>query len=121
MNAEDHRPGTVKDPDRTQLLHADRLFPAEEGTREIARRLYQQIRSLPILSPHGHTQAEWFANDQPYSDPVKLFVQPDHYVFRMLYSQGVSLEELEIGRDKIQNPRRIWRLFASLYHLFRGT
>jgi glucuronate isomerase len=103
------------------LLNDDRLFPADEKTRSIARRLYEGIRALPIVSPHGHTQAGWFARNQPFPDPVKLFVQPDHYVFRMLYSQGISLEELEIGRDQIEEPRKVWRIFASHYHLFRGT
>ena len=103
------------------LLHDDRLFPAEEQTRGIAKRIYQEICSLPILSPHGHTQADWFADNRPFPDPVTLFVQPDHYIFRMLYSQGISLEELEIGHSKVAEPRRVWRLFASNYHLFRGT
>lgn len=103
------------------LLHEDRLLPADERTRAIARRLYEGIKNLPIVSPHGHTQAVWFARNEPFSDPVKLFVQPDHYVFRMLYSQGVSLEELEIGHAHIENPLRVWRIFASHYHLFRGT
>src|SRR3954462_15936197 len=83
---------------RVALLHQDRLFAADETTRAIARRLYEGIRNLPIVSPHGHTQAGWFARNQSFPDPVKLFVQPDHYVFRMLYSQGISLEDLEIGR-----------------------
>jgi len=103
------------------LLHDDRLFPADEGTRAIARRLYAGIRDLPIISPHGHTQAEWFARNEPFPDPVTLFVQPDHYVFRMLYSQGISLEELEIGSKPVAEPRKVWRIFASNYHLFRGT
>jgi glucuronate isomerase len=103
------------------LLHKDRLFPADEGTRAIARRLYEGIRALPIASPHGHTQAGWFARNQAFPDPVALFVQPDHYVFRMLYSQGISMEELEIGNARIANPRKVWRIFASHYHLFRGT
>ncbi|MGP8173797.1 MAG: glucuronate isomerase [Terracidiphilus sp.] len=103
------------------LLHDDRLFPAEERTRAIARRLYAEIRGLPIVSPHGHTQAGWFARNQPFPDPVALFVQPDHYVFRMLYSQGITLEELEIGQARIAEPRKVWRIFASHYHLFRGT
>jgi glucuronate isomerase len=103
------------------LLNEDRLFPAEEGTRTIARRLYEGIRGLPIVSPHGHTQAGWFAENRPFPDAVALFVQPDHYVFRMLYSQGVSLEELEIGKARIAEPRKVWRIFASNYHLFRGT
>lgn len=103
------------------LLHEDRLFPAEEKTRGIARRIYREICDLPILSPHGHTDAKWFAENRTFPDPVKLFVQPDHYIFRMLYSQGTTLEELEIGRDEITEPRKVWRLFASNYHLFRGT
>ncbi len=103
------------------LLNEDRLFPADEKTRAIARRLYQGIKGLPIVSPHGHTQAGWFARNEPFPDPVKLFVQPDHYVFRMLYSQGISLEELEIGREQIENPRKVWHIFASHYYLFRGT
>jgi len=103
------------------LLHDDRLFPADETTRAIARRLYAGIRSLPIVSPHGHTQAAWFAANKPFPNPVALFVQPDHYVFRMLYSQGISLETLEIGNPHIENPREVWRIFASHYHLFRGT
>ncbi len=103
------------------LLHPDRLFPAEEGTRAIAMRLYEGIRELPIVSPHGHTQAAWFAHNQPFPNPVALFVQPDHYVFRMLYSQGITLEDLEIGSRQIADPRRVWRIFACHYHLFRGT
>ncbi|HEY1987430.1 MAG TPA: glucuronate isomerase [Terracidiphilus sp.] len=106
---------------RVPLLNDDRLFPADEKTRAIARRLYEEIRALPIVSPHGHTQAAWFAHNKPFPDPVKLFVQPDHYVFRMLYSQGITLEELEIGRATIDNPRNVWRIFASHYYLFRGT
>ena len=70
------------------LLHEDRLFPAEEKTRAIARRLYDGIKDLPIVSPHGHTQAGWFARNEPFPDPVTLFVQPDHYVFRMLVQPG---------------------------------
>ena len=103
------------------LLHEDRLFPADETTRSIARRLFDSIKDLPIVSPHGHTQAGWFARNEPFPDPVKLFVQPDHYVFRMLYSQGVRFEELEIGKQHISDPRKVWRIFASHYHLFRGT
>jgi glucuronate isomerase len=103
------------------LIHPDRLFPAEPGTRKIARALYEHVRALPIVSPHGHTQAAWFARNEAFPDPATLFVQPDHYVFRMLYSQGVSLEDLEIGQPQLKNPRKVWRIFASHYYLFRGT
>jgi len=103
------------------LLHPDRLFPADPSARGIARRLYAGISSLPLVSPHGHTQASWFARNEPFSNPAALFVQPDHYVFRMLFSQGVSLDDLEIGRPEITDPRKVWRIFASHYYLFRGT
>jgi glucuronate isomerase len=103
------------------LIHEDRLFPSDPSTRTIARDLYAQVKSLPIVSPHGHTQAAWFVKNEPFPDPAKLLVQPDHYVYRMLYSQGISLEELEIGRPEVEDPRRVWRLFANNYYLFRGT
>jgi glucuronate isomerase len=103
------------------LIHPDRLFPAESSTRKIARTLYESVRTLPIVSPHGHTNAAWFARNEPFPDPARLFVQPDHYVHRMLYSQGVSLEDLEIGQPKLKDARKVWRIFASHYYLFRGT
>ncbi len=103
------------------LLDKDRLLPSDPRTREIARRLYDSIASLPIISPHGHTQAKWFAENEAFPDLTRLLIIPDHYIFRMLYSQGVPLEELGIGQSAIENPRKIWRIFAENYYLFRGT
>ncbi|HEY1648677.1 MAG TPA: glucuronate isomerase [Terracidiphilus sp.] len=103
------------------LIDEDRLFPVEASARKVARALYAHVRNLPIVSPHGHTQASWFAANGPFPDPATLFVQPDHYVFRMLYSQGVSMDDLEIGQQKVKEPRKVWRIFASHYYLFRGT
>jgi glucuronate isomerase len=87
-------------------------------------RLYETVRDLPIISPHGHTDPQWFADNQPFPNPAALFLQPDHYIFRMLYSQGVSLESLGVPQvDGKQNadPREAWRIFARHYYLFRGT
>ena len=103
------------------LIHEDRLFPADAATRTVARGLYTSIKDLPIVSPHGHTQAAWFARNEAFPDPAKLFVQPDHYVYRMLLSQGISLDDLEIGKPEMNDPRRVWRIFADNYFLFRGT
>jgi glucuronate isomerase len=103
------------------LIDEDRLFPSEPSARKVARALYAHVRSLPIVSPHGHTQAGWFSSNGPFPDPATLFVQPDHYVFRMLYSQGVSLDDLEIGQPVVKNPRKVWQIFARHYYLFRGT
>lgn len=109
----------------TLALHPDRLFPPDTRIRSIARRLYASVSDLPILSPHGHTDPRWFATDENFSDPAALFVTPDHYVFRMLYSQGVPLENLGIRRLDDQpvetDARKIWRVFAQHFHLFRGT
>lgn len=107
------------------LIDDDRLFPAEPTSRAIARRLYQEVRNLPIISPHGHTDPRWYATDEAFPDPATLLVVPDHYVFRMLYSQGVRLEDLGIqpldGSAIGFDPRTVWRRFAAHYHLFRGT
>lgn len=101
-------------------LDPDRLFPADADVRSIARNLYAEVRHLPIVSPHGHTDPRWFAYDQPFGNATDLLLAPDHYVFRMLYSQGVPLEALGI-RNPGANPREAWRLFAERYYLFRGT
>src|SRR5580765_5648521 len=103
------------------ILNEDRLFPPDPQTRSVARRLYSGIRNLPIVSPHGHADPRWFAEDKPFPDPAQLFIIPDHYIYRMLYSQGVSLEQLDIGATAIEDPRRVWRIFAQYYHLFRAT
>ena len=107
------------------LIHEDRLFPADPAARAVARRLYDHVKALPIVSPHGHTDPRWYAENEPFPDPARLFVVPDHYIFRMLYSQGVPLQDLGIasrdGSAAATDPRAIWRLFAERYHLFRGT
>ena len=106
-------------------LHPDRLFPSDATTREIARQLYQQVKDLPIVSPHGHTDPAWFAGNEPFQDATDLLIRPDHYVYRMLYSQGHSLESLGIrtvdGTEVETDSRKIWHIFANNYQLFRGT
>ncbi|WP_168454659.1 glucuronate isomerase [Sphingopyxis microcysteis] len=105
---------------RPLLLSSDRLFPSDPAQRDIARRLYAEVADLPIISPHGHTDPSWFAGNAPFGNAAELLLHPDHYVFRMLYSQGVSLDALGI-RNRQADPREGWRLFAQNYHLFRGT
>lgn len=103
-------------------LHADRLFPADASVRAIARELYAEVAGLPIISPHGHTDPSWFAGNQPFGNAAELLLRPDHYLFRMLYSQGVRLEDLGIGAHKATyDPRRAWRILAENWHLYRGT
>ena len=107
------------------ILSDDRLFPTDPVSRDLARTLYGEIRHLPIVSPHGHTDPRWFAENAAFPDPAQLFVTPDHYVFRMLFSQGVSLDALGVPRADgsvgERDGRKIWRLFAENFHLLRGT
>ena len=106
-------------------LDPNRLFPADEASRGIAKALYETVRDLPIISPHGHTDPRWYAENEAFPDPAQLFIVPDHYVFRMLCSQGIALESLGVPRADggwtETDARKIWRLFAENYHLFRAT
>ena len=101
-------------------LHPDRLFPADPATRAVAQMLYRDVASLPIISPHGHTDPQWFAENAAFENATELLLVPDHYLFRMLYSQGVKLEDLGVG-GRAADPRAAWRILAENYHLFRGT
>ncbi|AFT95849.1 glucuronate isomerase [Alteromonas macleodii str. 'Balearic Sea AD45'] len=107
------------------LLHEDRLFPADEATRSVAKALYKEIRDLPIISPHGHTDPRWFAQNNNFTNATELFITPDHYVFRMLYSQGIKLTDIGVprwdGGETEKDPRKIWKLLADNYHLFAAT
>ena len=106
-------------------LHEDRLFSSDPTQRAIARRLYGLVGRLPIISPHGHTDPSWFADNAAFANATELLLIPDHYVFRMLYSQGVSLDAIGIPRKDGSrapvDPREAWRVLARNFHLFRGT
>ena len=106
-------------------LHPDRLLPTDVGVRAIARRLYESVAGLPIISPHGHTDPAWFADNACFTNATDLLLRPDHYLFRLLYSLGVSLEALGIpprdGTPIQADPRAAWRLLGSHYLAFRGT
>ena len=106
------------------VLHEDRLFPPDPGVRALARELHDSVRELPIISPHGHTDPAWFALNEPFANATELLLAPDHYLFRMLYSQGVSLESLGVSSrhgPPSTDPRAAWRTFASRFYLFQGT
>src|SRR3569833_2082401 len=106
------------------VLHQDRLLPADPAIRAIARRLYGAVQNLPIISPHGHTDPAWFADNEPFGYAAELLLAPDHYLYRMLYSQGVALANLGVASRKGPaevDPRAAWRLFARNFTLFRGT
>ena len=106
------------------VFNEDRLFSPIDSERKIARDLYEAVRDLPIISPHGHTDPSWFSENKNFTNATELFLSPDHYVFRMLYSQGIDLDDLCVSsRDGMPatDPRKAWHLFAKNFYLMRGT
>ncbi len=104
----------------------DRYFDPAPAQREAAVELYQSVAKLPLISPHGHVDPRLLADDNAtFGTPTDLFLIPDHYIFRMLYSQGIPLETLGIPRvdsgPTEQDHRKIWQIFADNFYLFRGT
>ena len=106
-------------------LHDDRFFDPNPAVRRIARLLYEEVRDSPIVGPHGHVPPALLAENEPFPEPTSLLFTPDHYNFRMLYSQGLRLEDLGIptvdGTPVEDDPRTVWQKFGEHYYLFRGT
>jgi len=107
------------------VLHEDRFFDPDPAIRNIARELYEGVKGLPIVSPHGHVDPKIFAENKPFPNPAELIIIPDHYIFRMLYSQGIPLESLGIpridGHPVETDSRKIWQIFCEHFYLYVGT
>ena len=106
-------------------LHSHRYFDATEPVKSIAYDLYEHIIDFPILSPHGHVEPQLLAENQPFPDPTELIIIPDHYIYRLIYSQGIPLESMGVptrdGTPVESDHRKIWPIFAEHYYLFAGT
>jgi len=106
-------------------LNPFRIFDPEPQVRQIAFELYSMIRDLPLISPHGHVEPRLLAENKPFPNPTELILIPDHYIYRLLYSQGIPLATLGIptldGSPVEQDPRKIWQIFADNFYLFAGT
>jgi glucuronate isomerase len=106
-------------------MNPDRYFSPVPAVRDSARALYERVADLPLVCPHGHVDPRMLAEDTPFPNPAALLVIPDHYLVRMLYSQGVPMESLGIprldGGPTETDSRKIWQRFADHFHLFRGT
>ena len=115
---------TITTAERLEL-HPDRYFDPDPQIRSIARSLYETTQTLPLICPHGHVDPRILAENSRFPEPTALLITPDHYIFRMLYSRGIAMESLGIptrdGAPVETDARKIFRLFASHYYLFRGT
>jgi glucuronate isomerase len=104
---------------------SDPMFALDPRQAGLARELYRTVRELPLISPHGHVDPRLLADDEPFGDPARLLIVPDHYVTRMLLSQGIPPARLGVprrdGEPVETDGRTIWRLLAENWHLFRGT
>ncbi len=99
------------------------MLPADSTLRPIAREIYQSVRDLPIISPHGHVPPQWLADDVPFGDPTSLLITPDHYVNRMLHANGVALSDLGVGEQDFgpDRARNAFRLLCSNWKVYRGS
>ncbi len=107
-------------------LPDNRYFDPNPTQQAVARELYDTVADLPLICPHGHVNPQLFAEEEAsFGTPTDLLIIPDHYVFRMLYSQGIPLEDVGVPRQDggavESNHRKIWQIFAENFHLFRGT
>lgn len=106
-------------------LNKFRFFDPNENVKNLAYEIYSEIKDLPIVSPHGHVNPKLLADNEPFPDPTELIIIPDHYIYRMLYSQGIPLESLGIptldGTKVEKDKRKIWQIFADHFYLFNGT
>src|SRR4051794_37506440 len=107
----------------SMYLHPERLLPVDARVRPIARRLYDAVQGLPILSPHGHVDARLLVDDEPFNDPASLLISADHYVTRLLHATGVQLSELGVGQGPLpeRQARQAWRRMCEHWAVFRGT
>lgn len=114
----------VRSVRQTWRMAGDRLF--DPSRRSVAREIYDSVKDLPLVCPHGHVSPALLADpDASLGSPANLFVIPDHYVFRMLFSRGIPMEDLGVaaldGTSVELDHRRIWQRFYDNFHLFRGT
>jgi glucuronate isomerase len=107
------------------VLNENRFFDPDPHVRHITHELYLGVKDLPIISPHGHVDPKLLADNAPFPDPAELIIIPDHYIYRMLYSQGIKLEALGVptrdGSPVETDHRKIWQIFAEHFYLFAGT
>ncbi len=104
----------------------NRYFSSDPAQNRVAAELYDSVKELPLICPHGHVDPRLFADpDYQFGSPVDLLIIPDHYIFRMLYSQGISLEALGIPsldeEPTESGHRAIWQLVCDHWRLFRAT
>ena len=114
-------------PARRQKLELseDRFFDSDPAVRRAARAIYDETRALPLICPHGHVDPALLSRNEQFPEPTALLIVPDHYIFRMLYSQGISLDALGVphrdGKSSDVDPRKVWQIFGANWRLFRGT
>lgn len=110
------------------MLHQPKikLFNLRNSRDRIAQDLFESVGELPLICPHGHVPPQLFSTEnEKFDNPAELFITSDHYVLRMLLSQGVRCQDLGIqgvsDESYISAPEQIWQIFCDHYHLFDGT
>ena len=104
----------------------NRYFSPDPSQRNVAHDLYKTVADLPLICPHGHVDPRLFSDlNYQFGSPVELLIIPDHYIFRMMYSQGISMPAMGIprrdGGDVEGDHRKIWQTICDNWYLMRGT
>ena len=99
------------------------LFDPEPSVRNVALELFSGAQNLGLICPHGHIAPGLLGDaDTKFANPTDLLLRHDHYIFRLLYSQGIKLEDLGVGaREGEYDPINAWQVFCQHFHLFDGT
>jgi len=86
-------------------------------TTGTARRLYEDVRNLPVLDPHNHADAGEIVLNRNWLDIWQVEGATDHYVWELMRRRGVPEEKI----TGTASPREKWRALAEVFPDFVGN
>ena len=86
-------------------------------TNNVARELYAQVKDLPIYDYHCHLDPREIYENRRFDDIGTLWLEADHYKWRVMRNYGVSEECITGGA----NYKRKFIAFASALPSFAGN
>ena len=84
---------------------------------ETARKLYEQVKDLPIIDYHCHLSPKMIAEDYKFRNAFDLFLGGDHYKWRQMRTNGIDEEYITGGADEYEK----FRAFASIMPYLIGN
>ena len=56
---------------------------------ESAKKIFAEVKDLPVIDAHNHADVKRIADNTPFSDPWELFAATDHYVWEVMRKRSV--------------------------------